>query len=226
MSAHLPGSDWGSKARNVMSFLAIFWSLGILAEICAAALGWPIFLSDRWSFALALLWLLGAVIVFYHVCIGVIFLHSEARPILAGRLLRDTAISASFTVTSFALAYRYVGVSGRGIDGQRLCFVPETMDCVTGPLDHLYFSLVTFSTLGYGDVTLLRWRLLSAIEALLGNLHLGIFVGAVFYYLATPAKAQKTAIKASGGASGDQPHDDKRRRRKTGDHKEAETNDD
>jgi voltage-gated potassium channel Kch len=38
-----------------------------------------------------------------------------------------------------------------------------------------YFSVVTFTTLGYGDITLVEheWRLLSGIEALNGNLSVG-----------------------------------------------------
>jgi len=50
------------------------------------------------------------------------------------------------------------------------------------PGDHLgtfekaaYFSVVTFTTLGYGDITLVEheWRLLSGIEALVGILLVG-----------------------------------------------------
>ena len=40
--------------------------------------------------------------------------------------------------------------------------------------DALYFSTVTFTTLGYGDITLsVNWRLLSAIEAINGILLFG-----------------------------------------------------
>lgn len=50
------------------------------------------------------------------------------------------------------------------------------------PGDHLanfekatYFSIVTFTTLGYGDITLLEhdWRLLSGIESLIGVVLIG-----------------------------------------------------
>jgi hypothetical protein len=50
------------------------------------------------------------------------------------------------------------------------------------PGDHLgtfekatYFSVVTFTTLGYGDITLLEhhWRLLSGIESLIGVVLIG-----------------------------------------------------
>lgn len=40
--------------------------------------------------------------------------------------------------------------------------------------DSLYFSFVTFTTLGYGDITLIdSWRLLSGIEAMNGILLFG-----------------------------------------------------
>ncbi len=45
----------------------------------------------------------------------------------------------------------------------------------------LYFSTVTFTTLGYGDITLLpRWRLLSALEAANGVILFGVSTAFVF----------------------------------------------
>lgn len=45
----------------------------------------------------------------------------------------------------------------------------------------LYFSTVTFTTLGYGDITLLpRWRLLSAFEAVNGAILFGVSTAFVF----------------------------------------------
>lgn len=183
----MPGSDPGSRFRNLLSCLAAIWSALIGVEIFVAGLGVPLFVDDTLSRLLAFLWMTTAVISFYIVCVGVIFLHTSDRPILGGRLIRDTVISGVFTTVSFALFYRYVGVSGSNLDGAALCYGHPDIRCYTGPFDHLYYSLVTFSTLGYGDMALLRWRLLSAFQAVLGNLHMGIFVGAVFYYL-TPAK--------------------------------------
>ena len=45
----------------------------------------------------------------------------------------------------------------------------------------LYFSTVTFSTLGYGDITLQdRWQLLSSFEAANGIILFGVSTGLVF----------------------------------------------
>lgn len=45
----------------------------------------------------------------------------------------------------------------------------------------LYFSTVTFTTLGYGDITLLpRWRLLSSFEAVNGVILFGVSTAFVF----------------------------------------------
>lgn len=45
----------------------------------------------------------------------------------------------------------------------------------------LYFSTVTFTTLGYGDITLLpRWRLLSSFEAVNGLILFGVSTAFLF----------------------------------------------
>ncbi len=48
----------------------------------------------------------------------------------------------------------------------------------SNPSDYLYFSIVSFTTLGYGDFAPKQeFRLLAASEALVGYLYLGIIVG-------------------------------------------------
>jgi len=45
----------------------------------------------------------------------------------------------------------------------------------------LYFSIVTYTTIGYGDVTLpVGWRLLGAIEGITGVLTFGLSTGVIF----------------------------------------------
>lgn len=58
-------------------------------------------------------------------------------------------------MTLWALAYVYIGA-------------------IEGMEEALYFSMVTFTTLGYGDITLSeQWRLLSSLEAATGIIMFG-----------------------------------------------------
>ena len=51
---------------------------------------------------------------------------------------------------------------------------------VTGVLNHLYYSLVTFTTLGYGDMHPTGWlKALSAIEALTGAVFMALIVAVI-----------------------------------------------
>lgn len=66
---------------------------------------------------------------------------------------------------SYALAYRYVGLID---DGQ------VTHD----PITCLYFSIVTWTTLGYGDVRPTPGaRLIAASEAVVGLVFIGAYIG-------------------------------------------------
>ena len=48
-------------------------------------------------------------------------------------------------------------------------------------LDTVYFSAVTFSTLGFGDFSPKPYsQPFAAAQAILGNLHLGVIVGSIF----------------------------------------------
>ncbi len=57
-----------------------------------------------------------------------------------------------------------------------LCYyvIPETADQFSSFPEAVYFSLVTFTTLGYGDISLSsNWRLLSGLEAVNGIMLIG-----------------------------------------------------
>jgi hypothetical protein len=86
------------------------------------------------------------------------------------RLFTDTLLSSLLTMLSFAQLFRSRGIQLTiGSDDPAV-------------LDHLYFSVVTFSTLGYGDFAPLEaTRLYAGFLAILGNMHLGMLVGALFY---------------------------------------------
>ena len=57
----------------------------------------------------------------------------------------------------------------------------ETVDTLTA----LYFSIVTWTTLGYGDLKPLPdFRLLAAFQALVGYVFLGVIVGLIMMLVA------------------------------------------
>ena len=62
----------------------------------------------------------------------------------------------------------------------------------------LYFSIVTFTTLGYGDITLTQdWRLLCSIEAANGIILFGWSTALVFAFLQRIATARKVDWESS-----------------------------
>lgn len=83
----------------------------------------------------------------------------------ASRLVTTTAFSAIAIVVSHAVVYRVAHL--------------ETLGETNLPThDAVYFSIVTFTTLGYGDIQpAAGLRLIAALEALYGYLFLGLLVG-------------------------------------------------
>ena len=66
----------------------------------------------------------------------------------------------------------------------------------------LYFSFVTFTTLGYGDFQPMpRMRLLAAIEAVLGYLYLGLLVGVLIDLGARRFRGPKSGAGRKTGAA-------------------------
>ena len=114
---------------------------------------------------------LGSATFFYLVTISVVRLISTDFQINPIRFLRDVCISAIFSIAAFALLF-----SGLGIRDTAGSTAPDPSG-----LDYIYFSAVTFSTLGYGDFRPEPLaRIPAAIEALFGNLHLGMIAGGIF----------------------------------------------
>lgn len=91
-----------------------------------------------------------------------------SNPPKTGKALFALLVAIFLLIACFALIYQRIGILENG---------KETKDMVTA----LYFSVVTWTTLGYGDIQPLGWaRLAATIEAMLGYVYLGVFVGLLF----------------------------------------------
>lgn len=158
----IPGSTRGSKQRRLFTYAMIFWLVMMVLEILVGAR-----VLDDWpGFALAAL----SVLYFVTVVLGVLFLASHKFTVAPVRLAFDALISMTSCVMSFALVFRSLGFSSN-----ELCEGPFS------PVEAVYFSAVTFSTLGYGDFhPCSNSQLFAAFQAMLGNLHLGLIVGSAF----------------------------------------------
>ena len=134
--------------------------------------------------------LIYAVMIFGWVVLFPTLLSDTEFVVDAKRLLADTVSSALLTISAFALIHQVYGLNPPD---------HQTGDIVN--LDYTYFSAVTFSTLGYGDFTPLQFtRVFAAIEALLGNIHLGFVVGTIFV-LVNDARSRKYQTEKQGTQS-------------------------
>ena len=172
-----PGSEPGSQQRNVLSYLFALLTCLLLIELFAGFADQLIGLATLTLVIFPVL----ALIYFYLVTLGVIRLISPDFNIAPVRLARDVFISTAYTVTSFALLFQRLGIV-------------DTLDSTQAENagTYLYFSVVTFSTLGYGDFRPEpEARFAAASEAILGNLHLSMIVGAVYLAIQVLTKPRK-----------------------------------
>ena len=80
------------------------------------------------------------------------------------RWMRTTAVAALVLMMFFATL----------IHASAWAATYVVVDAIQGFEEALYFSMVTFTTLGYGDITLTEhWRLLAAFEAANGSIMFG-----------------------------------------------------
>lgn len=98
--------------------------------------------------------------------IVVLFLTGKTFQVDVRRLFIDTVTSATFSIIAMAWLHMFFGL---------------VTDDVTRPIKavtSIYFSIVTFTTLGYGDFSpSAALRIPSSVHALIGNLHLGAIIG-------------------------------------------------
>ena len=81
-----------------------------------------------------------------------------------------------FVILTCAILYFFVGIQGPETLNL-MSFENSVKDNVISFLNALYFSVVTFTTLGYGDLTPIGFsRLIAASEAFIGSFTLALFV--------------------------------------------------
>jgi Ion channel len=149
----------------------LFWIgsyLFLTVSLTAKSIAW-LFFSDGFVTHSAMI-----EVIVYNVCW--IFVLSTWLGYLIARNLVHTAIAKIFTalvllgllcnwILGYAVLYLYFGL----IDGGKQ---------VREPITCMYFSIVTWTTLGYGDVLPSpEARLIAASEALFGYIWLAFFVG-------------------------------------------------
>jgi hypothetical protein len=159
----------GSDTRRMAMRFCLYWTLGSFIWALVTATGTPSDYSIGASVG-AVAFICASLLIFFQVVLLMPFRdNNDDFQIDAWRLVLDTMVSAVFMISVFSVLYQNVGLlTDSGIIRPSL-------------LDAIYFSSVTFSTLGYGDFAPHpSARIIAATQALLGNLHLGMIVGATF----------------------------------------------
>ena len=164
---HKGSKTFGDNFRRGWSRVSLFIIFILILDfMCGGLIFWT---QSVASFVVAVMLLVWGIAYFVLVVATIPFLTSHNFRPDAVRLMRDTATSITFSVLGFALLYLQLGI----IHDSKVVYDAR---------DALYFSAVTFSTLGYGDFSpVAGGRLIAAFQAILGNLHLGVTVGVMFF---------------------------------------------
>lgn len=173
------GSESGSNLRRSFSRLAMLGTILLVIQY---------FIFDGYfeenhklHAVMSFYFLILSLVFFITNILGVVFSASEEFIVNQLRLFLDVVLSACLHIVVFSYVFRTFRIQD---SNDNLIQTPNY-------LDHLYFSIVTFTTLGYGDMKPSgSSRIFAAYEALLGNLHLGFIVAAAFL-AASPAFTNK-----------------------------------
>jgi hypothetical protein len=108
-------------------------------------------------------------------------LHNNER-FVAFSVFYELGMIAAVAVIYYALLYKQLGL----LEGEKP---------VTDPLDFLYFSIVTWTTLGYGDIrpAAAASKLFAASEALYGYSFMGLYIALVFYAISSRTGSKVSA---------------------------------
>jgi ion channel len=166
-------SDWVFSLM-LISGVAIAWGQRwlFLLSFCVAsatlAVRWMAFLTPTQTLQVwSGIWSLVAILVIALVLLAQVF---RSGPVTSYRVQGAIAVYVLFGA-GWAHAYHLTGMLHPG------SFNSPAGD-LNSPLDWSYFSFVTLSTLGYGDITPVRpiARMLAVGEALTGQLYLAVLI--------------------------------------------------
>lgn len=161
------GADGGSRRRRLAIRLCLFWCLGYIFQ--AVFFGEALEAASTAQYLAAGVFITASLAIFTVIVLLMPFRDGEDFTLNAARLFGDTIVSSVFCIVAFSLLY-----VGTGLTQGTATIYPDAATA-------LYFSSVTFSTLGYGDFSPTQnWRLAASTQALIGNLHLGMIVGSTF----------------------------------------------
>lgn len=167
-----PPADNAPKPRPGFLRLAALITLLAVANYMCEAFGlYHLSLVTGWVAVLVL-----ALALAYFLLLLVFALSTNVDPL---EFLLHVLLSGTFTIFACAYMFTQTGMMFGGAPA-------------ADPWTSLYFSIVAFSTLGFGDVTpQLATRFPAAVEAIAGNLHLALVAASVFFLL---SKRSETSI--------------------------------
>jgi len=160
--------EYGSNLRRFCSRFTLSMILLLGSDV------WLLWVPAEAQTIIILFSMIWAVLYFKIVVVVPIFMVSSSQLHLSSsRFLCDILTSAGFSMLAasqyFGLHQIVPGAEGMVLNAQ---------------IDPLYFSAVTFSTLGFGDFRpSADARFMAALLGLWGNIHLGLLAGAMFYAL-------------------------------------------
>jgi uncharacterized oligopeptide transporter (OPT) family protein len=109
--------------------------------------------------------------------------------LLLKNLMAQKTITTNMIYCAISI-YLLIGIMWAGVYSILEYVSPGSFSRTSGSVDHIYFSFVTLTTVGYGDVsplTILAKRL-SVFEAAMGSIYMAIIVALIVgRYLSSPA---------------------------------------
>lgn len=123
--------------------------------------------------------LLGTLIYFTLLCLAFIWFSFYMY-----RMTKDLArVLILLIIAIITILIMFSAVYSTQIDDNSYFYVHDGKINSLNKFDAIYFSTVTFTTLGYGDITPVgHYRIFAVFEALTGYICVGLFVGALGLY--------------------------------------------